>query len=70
MNEMQEIVICKHCGRPEYYGEMRWLNGKSYCRECYRANYEDRTRKLYKWDDLGGIVPTMKEYEKQEKERE
>ena len=26
MDEMKRIVICKHCGKPEYYGDMRWLN--------------------------------------------
>lgn len=67
MNEMLEIVICKHCERPEYYGEMRWLNGKSCCRECYRSDYENRTGKLYEWDDLDGEVPTIKEYENQKK---
>jgi len=70
MDEMKRIVICKHCGRPEYYGEMRWLNGKCCCRACYRADYESRTGKPYEWDDLDGKVPTMEEYEKQEKECE
>lgn len=23
-DEMKRIVICKYCGKPEYYGEMRW----------------------------------------------
>lgn len=70
MDEMKRIVICKHCGRPEYYGEMRWLSGKCCCRACYRSDYEDRTGKLYTWDDLNGQVPTMEEYEQQEKECE
>lgn len=70
MDEMKRIVICKHCGRPEYYGEMRWLSGKCYCRACYRSDCEDRTGKLYTWDDLNGQVPTMEEYEQQEKECE
>ena len=65
---MSKIVICKHCGSPEYYGEMRWLNGKCSCRACYRRDYEDRTGKHYAWDDLNGIVPTMEEYEVQERE--
>jgi hypothetical protein len=49
---------------------MRWLNGKCCCRACYRADYESRTGKPYEWDDLDGKVPTMEEYEKQEKECE
>ena len=67
---MNRIVICKYCGRPEYYGEMRWLSGKCSCRACYRADYEDRTGNLYTWDDLNGIVPTIEEYKAQEKEEE
>ena len=69
MDGMKEIVICKHCGRPEYYGDMRWLNGKCICRACYRCDCEDRTGKLYSWNDLDGHMPTMAEYEKQEEER-
>lgn len=68
MDEMKRIVICKYCGRPEYYGEMRWLSGKCCCRACCRSDYEDRTGKLYTWDDLTGQVPAMEEYEQQEKE--
>lgn len=66
MDEMKKIVICKHCGRPEYYGEMRWLSGKCCCRACYRADYEDRTGKPYEWNDLDGHVPTMEEYKSEE----
>ncbi len=69
MDDMKEIIICKYCSRPEYYGEMRWLNGKCCCRACYRSDYEDRTGNLYTWDDLNGQVPTMEEYEQQGKER-
>ena len=29
---MDEIIICRHCGKPEYYGKMRWLNGVCSCR--------------------------------------
>lgn len=67
MPDMNEIVICKYCGRPEYYGKMRWLSGKCCCRDCYKADYEDSTGKLYKWNDLDGPRPTMEEY--LEKER-
>ena len=65
-DEMKKIVICKYCGRPEYYGNMRWLSGSCRCRACYRADYEDRTGKLYKWDDLNGSVPTTDEYAHQQ----
>lgn len=67
MDEMKRIVICKYCGKPEYYGEMRWLSGKCTCRDCYKADYEDKTGKLYKWDDLDGKRPTMEEYKEQER---
>lgn len=26
--EKDRIVICKSCRRPEYWGQMRWLNGE------------------------------------------
>ena len=35
-----EIVICKECKKPEYWGKMRWLSGRCVCRDCYKANYE------------------------------
>lgn len=62
---MNEIIICRHCGKPEYYGEMRWLNGKQECRNCYRHHYEEINHEEYAWDDLDGQVPTMAEYIKQ-----
>ena len=67
-DEMKKIVICRHCGRPEYYGEMRWLNGRCSCRDCYKHQWEDTNHKLYTWTDLDGKRPTMKEYEQQEKD--
>lgn len=63
----KRIVICKHCGKPEYWGEMRWLNGRCSCRNCYTAQWEDVNHKLYTWDDLDGERPTMEEYEEQER---
>ena len=69
-DDMTRIVICKHCGRPEYYGDMRWLSGKCCCRSCYRAEWEDANKKLYVWDDLSGPRPTKEEYEKQEERNE
>lgn len=67
-NDMFRIVVCKYCGSPEYYGEMRWLSGKCCCRECYKAQYEKESGKKYRWHDLDGQVPTIEEYWKQEGE--
>ena len=66
MDEMKRIVICKYCGRPEYYGNMMWLSGKCLCRNCYRVEWEHENKKPYTWDDLKGKRPTMEEYRKQE----
>ena len=61
MDEMKRIVICKHCEMPEYYGEMRWLSGICYCRNCYKGQYERERHEIYKCDDLDGKRPTMEE---------
>ena len=66
MGEDNKIVICKHCEKPEYWGEMRWLNGVCGCRSCYKSRWEDMNHQLYKWDDLDGKRPTMEEYQEQE----
>lgn len=66
IDDMNRIVLCKCCGKPEYYGEMRWISGSVICRDCYKSDYEQSTGKLYKWDDLDGKRPTMKEYNQQE----
>ena len=68
MDEMNRVVICKHCGKHEYYGEMRWLSGRCSCRSCSKAQWQDENHELYKWNDLDGERPTMSEYEKQESE--
>ena len=34
IDEMKEIVTCKFCGNPEYYGMMHWHNGTTMCRKC------------------------------------
>lgn len=65
-DEMKRIVICKHCNNPEYYGEMRWLNGQCGCRNCYKSWWEDCNHVLYKWDDLKGQRPSIEDYNKQE----
>lgn len=66
---MDKIVICKQCGKPEYWGEMRWLSGRCTCRNCYKANWQDENHCLYTWDDLDGKRPTMEEYQEQQDER-
>ena len=65
-DEMKKIVICKHCDKPEYFGEMRWLNGRQECRSCYKSHYEEISKKLYTWNDLDGPRPTWADYAKQE----
>lgn len=64
-----EIVLCRHCGKPEYWGEFRWLSGICSCRNCYKSQWEREEREPYRWDDLDGRRPTMNEYLDQEDER-
>lgn len=66
--EKDRIVICKSCHRPEYWGQMRWLNGKCICRDCYRSEWESMRGEQYRWNDLDGNRPTMQDYNKQEEE--
>ena len=68
MDEMRRIWLCKYCGKPEYYGDFRWLSGRMLCRKFYKAICEWENKKPYILDDLNGKVPTMEEYEKQEAE--
>ena len=70
MSEMNDrIVLCKHCGKPEYFGEMRWLSGICSCRNCYKGQYERERHEVYKWDDLDGERPTVEAYAEQERKR-
>lgn len=62
------VVICKRCGRPEYWGEMRWLSGACVCRDCYKDEYVRTYSKPYIWNDLDGKRPSMEEYQIQEME--
>jgi hypothetical protein len=57
MDENEEVVTCKYCGKLEFYGEMRWLSGKCCCRDCYRNEYESTYGELYIWNDLDGPRP-------------
>jgi len=63
---MQEIQICKHCGKPEFVGDMHGLNGVCSCRSCYKAQWQDVNHKLYIGTDLDGPRPTMEDYKAQE----
>lgn len=66
---LSKIVICKYCGKPEYYGETHWMGGRRYyCRSCYKEQWQNENHELYRWKDLDGKRPTMEEYEKQERE--
>ena len=67
MDENSRIVICKECGRPEYWGEMRWLSGRCTCRDCYKNHYLREHGKPYSWNDLDGERPTMEDYNAQER---
>lgn len=57
VEEKDRIVICKSCHRPEYWGQMRWLNGKCTCRDCYRSEWESMRGEQYRWNDLDGNRP-------------
>ena len=67
---MKEIIVCKHCGKFEYYGEMRWLSGWCGCRSCYKHKVEEIEKKPYAYDDLDGHRPTEDEYIQQQAELE
>ena len=58
---MKRVIRCKYCGKPEYYGDFRWLSGKMLCRNCYRADYEEKNHQPYIWDDLDGERPSEDE---------
>ena len=62
----EKIILCKHCGKPEYYGEMHWLNGRCSCRDCYKSQWQDENHKLYSWNNLDGHRPTIEELSNQE----
>lgn len=67
---MDQIVICKNCRQPEWWGAMHWISGRCICRNCYQAEWERTTGKPYQWNDLEGERPTMEGYRKQEERRE
>jgi len=47
MDEMLEIVICRDCKQPEYYGMMHWLSGHTVCRKCIYEIWKKQSN--YKW---------------------
>ena len=57
IDEMKRAISCKYCGKPEYYGQFRWLDGHMLCRRCYKAEYVRQYKKPYIWDDLDGEFP-------------
>lgn len=65
MDEMNRIIRCKYCNKPEYYGEFRWLNSHMFCRDCYKAEYEAIYMEHYGWTDLDGKRPTEDDFQKQ-----
>lgn len=60
-DEMNRVVRCKCCGKPEYWGEFRWSSGGMMCRDCYKADFEKRNKVKYVWHDLDGKRPTEDE---------
>ena len=48
---MAEIVICKACKKKEYWNAMTWLDGRDYCRSCYKKAYLSTYSKPYRWYD-------------------
>lgn len=62
-DDMKRVIKCKHCGKPEYYGEFRWMDGKMLCRDCYKAEYEKKYGHPYKWRDLDGERPNTEAVE-------
>lgn len=59
-------VICRECGRPEYWGETRWLNNRCLCRTCFQNQYRIMYHKEYTMDNLDGKKPSNQEYLKQQ----
>ena len=70
MPEMNEIYICKYCGKPEYWGEFIWLSGRMLCRDCYKKEWEEQHHRPCEFTNLDGVRPTMEEYERQEAEKD
>ncbi len=45
--EMLEIVECKQCHKPEYFGMMVWRNGQKMCRGCAYELWQKESK--YGW---------------------
>lgn len=46
-DRMLEIVKCRDCNSPEYYGAMIWNSGHSYCRKCTYDRWKRESN--FKW---------------------
>ena len=46
-DEMLNIVTCRECKKPEYYGMMHWLSGHTLCRRCIYELWSKQSD--YKW---------------------
>lgn len=44
MEEMNQIVDCKYCGKPVMWGELTWLEGKCMCPSCYKQLREQKDK--------------------------
>ena len=63
IDEMKRVIKCKYCNHAEYYGEFRWLNGRMFCRNCYKHEWEHENKRPYIWKDLNGKRPDDSEVE-------
>lgn len=51
MEEMNQIVECKYCGKPVMYGELTWLEGKCMCPRCYQAERAKRDKEAEEFEN-------------------
>lgn len=62
----RDIVICKRCGKSEYWEFMHFYGSVAECRDCYMEKQKLSNQVLYGWRDFEGERPTNDEYEAQE----
>ena len=66
-NDLDLIVLCKHCGEPEYYIKMTWRDGKEMCRVCYKHLCDSDTCIRITWPpDYLKDRPSLSDYNNQE----
>lgn len=51
MEEMNQIVECKYCGKPVMYGELTWLEGKCMCPRCYQAERAKKDKEAEEFEN-------------------